>query len=79
VRAISIFPHPKRARTLDLREARRRAERDAIEMALAQAEGNISRAAKALGVRPPDSLRPRQEHGISVKLNDFVRAVKPKK
>jgi two-component system NtrC family response regulator len=62
---------PEAARTLDLREARRRAERDAIEMALAQAEGNISRAAKLLGVSRPTLYDLVQEHGISVKLNDF--------
>jgi two-component system NtrC family response regulator len=62
---------PEAVRTLDLREARRRAERDAIEMALAQAEGNISRAAKLLGVSRPTLYDLVQEHGISVKLNDF--------
>ena len=62
---------PEAARTLDLREARRRAERDAIEMALAQAEGNISRAAKLLGVSRPTLYDLVQEHAISVKLNDF--------
>jgi len=62
---------PEAVRTLDLREARRRAERDAIETALAQAEGNISRAAKLLGVSRPTLYDLVQEHGISVKLNDF--------
>jgi len=61
---------PEAAPTLDLREARRRAERDAIEMALAQAEGNISRAAKLLGVSRPTLYDLVQDHGISVKLND---------
>jgi two-component system NtrC family response regulator len=60
-------------RTLDLREARRRAERDAIEIALAQAEGNVSRAAKLLGVTRPTLYDLVQEHGISVKLNDVSR------
>jgi two-component system NtrC family response regulator len=39
--------------TLDLREARARAERDVIQMALAQSGGNLSRAAKLLGISRP--------------------------
>jgi two-component system NtrC family response regulator len=69
-RDLDLTP-PEAARTLDLREARRRAERDAIETALAHAEGNISRAAKLLGVSRPTLYDLVQEHGISVKLNDF--------
>ena len=59
---------PSEVLSLDLREARRRAERDAIEMALAQTEGNISKAAKLLGVSRPTLYDLVQEHGIAVKL-----------
>ena len=57
--------------SLDLREARRRAERDAIEMALAQAEGNISKAAKLLGVSRPTVYDLVQEHGVAIKVRDL--------
>ncbi|HXP29835.1 MAG TPA: PEP-CTERM-box response regulator transcription factor [Stellaceae bacterium] len=39
--------------TLDLREARARAERDVIQMAMAQSGGNLTRAAKLLGISRP--------------------------
>jgi two-component system, NtrC family, response regulator len=39
--------------SLDLREARARAERGVIQMALAQSNGNLSRAAKLLGISRP--------------------------
>jgi len=64
---------PEGVVSLDLREARRRAERDAIEMALAQAEGNISKAAKMLGVSRPTLYDLVQEHGIAAKMRDFPR------
>ncbi len=39
--------------SLDLREARSRAERGVVQMALAQSGGNLSRAAKLLGISRP--------------------------
>ena len=39
--------------SLDLREARARAERGVIQMALAQSNGNLSRASKLLGISRP--------------------------
>jgi two-component system NtrC family response regulator len=39
--------------SLDLREARARAERGIVQMALAQTNGNLSRASKLLGVSRP--------------------------
>ena len=39
--------------SLDLRDARARAERGVVQMALAQTNGNLSRAAKLLGVSRP--------------------------
>ncbi len=62
---------PDTVLSLDLREARRRAERDAIEMALAQAEGNISKAAKLLGVSRPTVYDLVQEHGVAIKVRDL--------
>jgi two-component system NtrC family response regulator len=64
---------PETVPSLDLRDARRRAERETIEMALAQAEGNISKAAKLLGVSRPTLYDLVQEHGIAVKLRDLPR------
>jgi two-component system NtrC family response regulator len=55
---------------LDLREARRRAEREAIEMAVAQCGGNMSKAAKLLGVSRPTLYDLVQEHGIPLKVRD---------
>jgi two-component system NtrC family response regulator len=62
---------PETVLSLDLREARRREERDAIEMALAQAEGNISKAAKLLGVSRPTVYDLVQEHGVAIKVRDL--------
>ena len=39
--------------SLDLREARARAERGVVQMALAQTNGNLSRASKLLGISRP--------------------------
>lgn len=39
--------------SLDLREARSRAERGVVQMALAQSSGNLSRASKLLGISRP--------------------------
>ena len=64
---------PETVFSLDLREARRRAERDAIEMALAHAEGNISKAAKLLGVSRPTLYDLVQEHGVALKVRDVPR------
>ncbi|MGH6878045.1 MAG: PEP-CTERM-box response regulator transcription factor [Rhizomicrobium sp.] len=44
---------PEVERTLNLREARRRTERETIALALAEAAGNISKAAGLLGVSRP--------------------------
>jgi two-component system NtrC family response regulator len=61
---------PQAVFSLDLREARRRAEREAIEMALAQTDGNISKAAKLLGVSRPTVYDLVQEHGVAMTLHD---------
>jgi two-component system NtrC family response regulator len=56
---------PQIERSLNLREARRRAERDTIELALSQSEGNISKAAGLLGVSRPTLYDLLEEHGLS--------------
>jgi two-component system NtrC family response regulator len=58
--------------SLDLREARRRAEREAVEMALVQADGNISRAAKLLGVSRPTVYDLVQEHRVTISVRDVL-------
>jgi two-component system NtrC family response regulator len=63
---------PKTALSLDLREARRRAERDAIETALAQAQGSVSRTAKLLGVSRPTLYDLAEEHGIPIRVRDLL-------
>ena len=54
--------------SLDLREARRRAERDAIQTALAHAPGSVSKAAKLLGVSRPTLYDLAEEHGIPIRV-----------
>jgi len=49
---------------MTLREVRAEAERRAIERALARAEGNISRAAKILGISRPTMYSLMQSHGV---------------
>ena len=50
---LELATTPSRYGTLDLRKARSHAERDVIQMALAQSGGNLSRAAKLLGISRP--------------------------
>jgi len=55
-------------KTLDLRQARARAEREVIQMAIAQSGGNISNAAKLLGVSRPTLYDLVKEHGLAVEV-----------
>lgn len=61
---------PETVPSLDLREARRRAERDAIDTALSQSDGNMSKAAKLLGVSRPTLYDLVQEHGLNVRVRE---------
>ena len=49
---------------LDIRAARTRAEREVIQLALAQSSGVISAAAKLLGISRPTLYTLLGEHGI---------------
>jgi two-component system NtrC family response regulator len=51
--------------SLNLREARRRAERETIELALSQTGGNIAKAAALLGVSRPTLYDLMDEHGLA--------------
>jgi two-component system, NtrC family, response regulator len=54
--------------TLDLRQARARAEREVVQMAIAQSGGNISNAAKLLGISRPTLYDLVKEHGLAVEI-----------
>ncbi len=56
---------PANERSLNLREIRRQAERETIEIALAQAGGNVSKAAGLLGVSRPTLYDLLDEHGMA--------------
>jgi two-component system, NtrC family, response regulator len=52
--------------SLDLRTARSRAEREVLQLALTQSGGNLSAAAKLLGVSRPTLYSLAKEHGITL-------------
>ena len=56
---------PQAGRSFNLREVRGQAEREAIELALAEAAGNISKAAVLLGVSRPTLYDLLEQHGLS--------------
>lgn len=60
---------PASVADLDLRAARMRAEREAIEQALARSAGNVSGAARLLGVSRPTLYNLLETHGIAVPRN----------
>src|SRR5262249_13603098 len=53
------------ARSLDIRAARARAERNVIELALARTGSNLARAAKLLGISRPTLYDLMREHRLS--------------
>jgi two-component system NtrC family response regulator len=57
---------PKPLHALTLREARKRAEKQAIELALAQANGNVSKAAGFLEISRPTLYDLIEEIGIAL-------------
>jgi two-component system, NtrC family, response regulator len=54
------------APVLDLRTARNRAEREVLQLALTQTGGNLSTAAKLLGISRPTLYSLAKEHGLAV-------------
>ncbi len=52
--------------SLDLRTARSRAEREVLQLALTQSGGNLSAAAKLLGISRPTLYSLAKEHGLAV-------------
>ncbi len=54
------------ARSLDIRSARARAEREVIQLALTQAGSNLSRAAKLLGISRPTLYDLMQQHQLGL-------------
>lgn len=56
------------AKLLDIRSARARAEREVIQLALAQAGSNLSKAAKLLGISRPTLYDLMQQHQLGVDL-----------
>jgi two-component system, NtrC family, response regulator len=53
-------------KTLDIRLARARAEREVIQLALAQADSNLSKAAKLLGISRPTLYDLMQQHQLGL-------------
>jgi two-component system NtrC family response regulator len=56
------------AQSLTIRDARARAEREVLQLALAQAGSNLSKAAKLLGISRPTLYDLMQQHQIGVDL-----------
>ena len=54
--------------SLTIRDARARAEREALQLALAQAGSNLSKAAKLLGISRPTLYDLMQQHQIGLDL-----------
>jgi two-component system, NtrC family, response regulator len=52
--------------SLDLRSARDRAAREVIQLAIAKSDGNITRAAKLLGISRPTLYAMAKEHGFVI-------------
>lgn len=62
---------------LDLRSARARAERDVMKIALLRAKGNLSGAAKLLGVSRPTLYALMQSHGMEAETTSAITAPDP--
>ena len=62
---LGLKPRPHRGRCQSLAEARARAERETMEDALRETAGNVSRAARLLGVGRVTLYRLMKKHGIS--------------
>ena len=56
------------AKSLDIRAARARAEREVIQLALTQAGSNLSKAAKLLGISRPTLYDLMQQHQFGAEV-----------
>jgi two-component system, NtrC family, response regulator len=56
------------SRSLSIRDARARAEREAVQLAFAQVGSNLSKAAKLLGISRPTLYDLMQQHRIGLDL-----------
>jgi two-component system, NtrC family, response regulator len=63
---LDLTAPPDDMATLDIRAARARAEREVIQMALAQTGSNLSKAAKLLGVSRPTLYDLMQQHRLGI-------------
>ena len=64
---ISVLPPPgEEPQSLGIRAARARAEREVLQLALAQAGSNLSKAAKLLGISRPTLYDLMQQHQIGL-------------
>jgi len=61
---LSLAFSEEKPQSLDIREARQRAEREVLQLALAQAGSNLSKAAKLLGISRPTLYDLMEQHQI---------------
>jgi two-component system NtrC family response regulator len=61
---LSLTSPGEKPQSLDIREARQRAEREVLQLALAQAGSNLTKAAKLLGISRPTLYDLMQQHQI---------------
>jgi two-component system, NtrC family, response regulator len=63
---LDLSTNDDEAKSLDIRSARSRAEREVIQLAMAQAGSNLSKAAKLLGISRPTLYDLMQQHQLSL-------------
>jgi len=63
---LGLAAYGEKSQSLGLREARARAEREVLQLALAQAGSNLSKAAKLLGISRPTLYDLMQQHQIGL-------------
>jgi two-component system, NtrC family, response regulator len=65
---LGLSVHGEDPQSLTIRDARARAEREALQLALAHAGSNLSKAAKLLGISRPTLYDLMQQHQIGLDL-----------
>jgi two-component system NtrC family response regulator len=63
---LGLAPSEEKPQSLDIREARQRAEREVLQLALAQAGSNLAKAAKLLGISRPTLYDLMRQHQIGL-------------